>query len=89
MAAAARPSCRNAQELEGRDEIKRAIMTDARLSCAAATDTGAYRGWLLGRFRHRVSDLAGAVRQAADELAEVGLLREDKDSIRRGHGVQF
>ena len=26
---------------------------------------------------------------AADELAEVGLLREDKDSIRRGHGVQF
>ena len=89
IAAAAPPSCRNAQELEGRDAIKRAIMTDAKLSCAAATDTGAYRGWLLGRFRHKVSDLTGAIRQAADELAEVGLLKEDKDSKKKGRRVQF
>ena len=33
--------------------------------------------------------MAGAVRQAADELAEVGLLKEDKDSKRRGRKVQF
>ena len=89
LAAAAPPSCRKAQRLEGRDAIKHAIMTDAKLSCAAATDTGAYRGWLLGRFRHRVSDLAGTIRQAAEELAEVGLLREDKESIRRGRRVQI
>jgi len=33
--------------------------------------------------------LAGAVGQPADELVEVGLLREDKDSERRGRRVQF
>jgi len=43
LAAAAPPSCRNAQDLENRDAIKHAIMTDASLSCAAATDTAAYR----------------------------------------------
>ncbi len=89
LAAAAPPSCRNAQKLEGRDAIKHAIMTDAKLSCTTTTDTGAYRGWLLGRFRHKVSDLTGAIRQAADELAEVGLLREDRDSKKRGRRVQF
>ena len=33
--------------------------------------------------------MAGAVRQAADELAEVGLLKEDKDSKKKGRRVQF
>ena len=44
---------------------------------------------LLAAAARPFSDLAGAVRQAADELAEVGLLREDKDSIRRGRRVQI
>ena len=64
-------------------------MTDAKLSCTTTTDTGEYRGWLLGRFRHRVSDLAGAIRQATEELAEIGLLQEDKDATKKGRKVQF
>ena len=89
LAAAAPPSCTNAHKLEGKDAIKNAIMTNAKLSCTTTTDTGAYRGWLLGKFRGKVSDLASAIRQAADELAEVGLLKEDKDSKKRGRRVQF
>ena len=89
LAAAAPPAARNEQRLEGADAIKNAIMTDAKLSCTDATDTGVYRGWLLGRFRHKVSDLAGAIRQAANELAEVGLLKEDRDAKKRGRRVQF
>ena len=69
--------------------MKQAIMTDAKLSCTTTTDTGEYRGWLLGRFRHGVSDLAGAIKQAADELAEVGLLKEDRDAKKKGRRVQF
>ena len=89
LAAAAPPSCRNAHKLEGKDAIKHAIMTDAKLSCTTKTDTGAYRGWLIGRFRNRVSDLASAIRQATDELAEVGLLKQDSGSTKRGRRVQF
>ena len=83
LAAAAPPSWRNAQKLEGQDAIKHAIMTDAKLSCTTTTDTGAYRGWLLGRFRKKVKDLASAIRLATDELAEIGLLQEHKDDQKR------
>jgi hypothetical protein len=76
-------------KLEGKDAIKHAIMTDARLSCTTTTDTGEYRGWICGRFRHKVSDLGNAIRQAADELAEVGLLKEDREAKKRGRRVQF
>ena len=89
LAAAAAPSCRNAQMLQGKDAIKHAIMRDARLSCTTTTDTGEYRGWICGRFRHKVSDLGNAIKQAADELAEVGLLKEDRDAKKRGRRVQF
>ena len=89
LAAAAPPSCRDAQKLEGKDAVKHAIMTNAKLSCTTTTDTGAYRNWLLGRFRSKFKDLAKPVRQAAEELAEVGLLNEDKDLRKRGRKVQF
>ena len=90
LAAAAPPSCRDAQKLEGKDAVKHAVMTNAKLSCTTTTDTGAYRGWLRGRFHDKVPDLAGVVKQAAEELAEVGLLNEDKDSRKkRGRRVQF
>ena len=89
LAAAEPPSCRIAQKLEGQDAVKHAIMMDARLSCTTSTDTGEYRGWLLGRFRKKVSDMASAIREAIDELAEVGLLKEDKDAKKKGRRVQF
>ena len=64
-------------------------MSNPKLSCTTTTDTGEYRGWLLGRFRHKVSDLSGVIRQVAEELAEIGLLKEDKDARKRGRKVQF
>ena len=51
--------------------------------------TGVYRNWLLGKFRNKVPDLAGVVKQAAEELAEVGLLKEDKGTRKRGRKMQF
>ena len=89
LAAAAPPSCRNAQKLEGTDAIEHAIMTDAKLSCTTSTDTGEYRGWLLGRFRHKVPNLGGAIKQATDELAEVCLLEEYRNAKKRSRRVQF
>ena len=89
LAAAAPPSCRDALKLEGKDAVKHAVMTNAKLSCTTTTNTGAYRNWLLGKFRNKVPDLAGVVKQAAEELAEVGLLKEDKDTRKRGRKVQF
>ena len=85
-AAADQPSCRSAQRLEGKDAVKHAVMTDARLSCTATTNTGEYRIWLQGRCRQKISDLASAIKQAADELAEIGLLQEDKDKKRKEAG---
>ena len=76
LAAAAPPSCRRAQRLEGKDAVKHAIMRNAKLSCTTSSDTGEYRGWLLGRFRRQVLNLASVITQACDELAEVGLLGE-------------
>ena len=89
LAAAAPPSCRDALKLEGKDAVKHAVMTNAKLSCTKTTDTGAYRNWLLGRFRSKFKNMADVVNQAAKELAEVGLLNEDKDSRKRGRKVQF
>jgi len=89
LAAAAPPSCRDALKLEGKDAVKHAVMTNAKLSCTTTTDTGAYRNWILGRFRKKVKNLADVVNRAAEELAEVGLLSEIKDSTRKGRKVQF
>ena len=99
LAAAAPPSCRGAAvctcrgaagaKLEGKDAVKHAVMTDAKLSCTTTTSTGDYRNWLLGKLRNKVPDLASVVKQATEELAEVGLLNEDKDSKKRGRKVQF
>ena len=89
LAAAAPPSCTNAQKLEGKDAVKHAVMTNAKLSCTTTTDTGAYRNWIIGRFRKKVKNLADVVNRAAEELAEVGLLSEIKDSRKRGRKVQF
>ena len=89
LAAAAPPSCRDALKLEGKDAVKHAVMTNAKLSCTTTTDTGAYRSWLRGRFHNKVPDLTGVVKQAAKELAEIGLLNEDRDSRRRGRKVQI
>ena len=89
LAAAAPPSSRNAQKLEGKDAVKHAIMTDAKLSCTTSTDTGVYRGWLLGRFRHKVKDMSKAIKQVTDDLAAVGLLKEVKDAKKKGRRVQF
>ena len=80
----------DAQKLEGKDAVKHAVMTNAKLSCTTTTDTGAYRNWILGRFRKKVKNLADVVNRAAEELAEVGLLNEIKDSRRKqGRKVQF
>ena len=89
LAAAAPPAARNAQRLEGADAIKNAIMTNARMSCTKTTDTGEYRNWILGKFRRRGLNLPTAIKEATEQLAEVGLLKEDKDSKKRGRFVQF
>ena len=89
LAAAPPPSWTNTVRLKGTDALKHAIMTDARMSCTKTTDTGEYRNWLLGKFRNKVPDLAGVIKQAAEELADVGLLKEDKDIRKRGRKVQF
>ena len=88
LADAAPPSCRRAQKPEGTDAVKHAIMTDTKLSHATSSDTGDYRMWLLGRFRQQVPNLAGVIRQACDELAEVGLLRGQAPQKKRGRRVQ-
>ena len=89
LAAAAPPSWGNTHRLKGTDALKHAIMTDARVSCTKTTDTGDYRNWLLGRFRHKVADMAKAIKQVTEDLAEVDLLKEDKDSKKKGRRVQF
>ena len=78
LAAAAPPSCTNAHKLEGKDKIKNAIMTSAKLTCTKASNTGAYRDWILGRFR-KVANLATVVKEAAEELADKGLLMENEE----------
>ena len=88
LAAAAAPAARTAR-LEGTDAIKNAIMMDARVSCDKATDTGEYRNWILGRFRKKVANLAGDIKEATEQLAEVGLLKEDKDSKKKGRRVHY
>ena len=81
LAAAAPPSCTNAHTLEGKDAIKNAIMTNAKLTCTKATNTAAYRDWLLGKFR-KVPNLASVIKEAAEELADKGLLRENSEKKR-------
>ena len=80
LAAAAPPSCTNAHKLEGKDAIKNAIMTNAKLTCTTDTDTGAYRTWLMGKFRKKVPNLSSVIKEAAEELADVGLLQEKRES---------
>ena len=89
LAAADQPACKNAQKLEGKDTVKHAIMTDARLSCTTTTNTGEYRIWLQGRFRQKFSDLASTIKQVADELAEIGLLQKDNNSKKKGRRMKF
>ena len=89
LAAAAPPSCTNAHKLEGKDAIKNAIMTNAKLTCTKDTNTGEYRQWLLGKFRNKVPNLPNVIKQAAEELADVGLLQENRESkMRKGRKVQ-
>ena len=89
LAAAPPPSWGNTHRLKGTDALKHAIMTDARMSCTKTTDTGEYRSWILGRFRKKVANLAGDVKEATEQLAEVGLLKEDKDSKKKGRRVHY
>ena len=83
IAAAAPPTARSAQRLKATDAIKHAIMTAAKLSCNTATDTGEYRHWIRGKFRRKIVDLASAITEATEQLAEVGLLKEDKDTKKK------
>ena len=89
LAAAAPPSCTRAQKLQGKDAIKHTIMTDTKLSCNTNSNTGEYRSWILGKFRNKVKGLASTIKDAAEELAEVGLLKEMTDAKNRGRKVQF
>ena len=89
LAAAAPPSRINTQMLEGKDAIKHAIMTNARMTCTETTNTGEYRGWIMGRFRNKVKDLAIAIKAATEELADIGLLKEIRDAKKKGRKMQF
>ena len=42
-----------------------------------------------GRFRPKVADMAKAIKQVTDDLAEVGLLKEDKERKKKSRRVQF
>ena len=64
-------------------------MTDARMTCTKTTDTGEYRNWILGKFRNKVTNLASTIKKATEQLAEVGLLKEDKSSKKKGRFVQL
>ena len=90
---AVRITCRNTlaivHDRNLKDAIKNAIMTNAKLTCTTDTNTGEYREWLLGKFRNKVQNLSSVIKQAAEELADVGLLQENSESKRRkGRKVQ-
>ena len=91
---AVRITCRNTlaivHDRNLKDAIKNAIMTNAKLTCTTDTNTGAYREWLLVKFRNKVPNLSSVIKQADEELADVGLLQENRESkMRKGRKVQY
>ena len=87
LAAAAPPSAGGARKLEGVGAVKHAIMTHPKLSLTEPCDTGVVRGWLLGKFRSKVENLAQAIKTAAEDLADAGLLRQEGEASKRGRKV--